>query len=557
MNVDSNQNHQPNKNQNQKSTDQVSQANQSQPEKNQSTPPSPAVNLKGAGQAFAPKKPNQPNPNQSTGKNSENNNQNKSNKPKKKFKRNARAGKNKKVLLAVIALLVIVVGSAAAILITRRQQEQETVAPTAPESKPAASSQESCTMLFSVPGPTSTPSPSPTSSPQCPEPATIEFTKLNEQTVKIVASANQSYTNIQLRLILKSNPNNEITLAAPDIIEATTWTWSSVDYAYSEIEAARFYINAGGSAPGELCGEGVPVPIQQSCTPQEAEQTEFNITPVRIQEDEDTRIEVTAVEAFTNIALRITDNNGQVHELQNPSSINQGPPTTWTWNRVGFAYDEIALVEFYVNVTQDNPQGEICGQDSISITPTVTPTPTATPTPTSTPTPTPTPEPGACGDTPCTGDADCDGQLVCVEADDGNSYCSMADYQDACIADPSVTTCCTAPTDSPTQTPTDEPTTEPQSTDEPGPTNPPYSTPLPTEPGQQQTYIVDTEAACNESCSVNADCTNISHICYNGRCRLDVNPENEYCQLPSGETQVTRQAGIGVIGAGLLMLLLL
>jgi len=88
---------------------------------------------------------------------------------------------------------------------------------------------------------------------------------------------------------------------------------------------------------------------------------------------------------------------------------------------------------------------------------------------------------------------------------------------------------------------------------------------------------VDTKAACNDSCSVNSDCANISHICYNGRCRLDVNPENEYCQLPSGETQVERQAripqelpksgfkdwanylkaGIGVIGAGLLMLLLL
>ncbi|MEA2056985.1 MAG: hypothetical protein U9O78_04775 [Patescibacteria group bacterium] len=214
-----------------------------------------------------------------------------------------------------------------------------------------------------------------------------------------------------------------------------------------------------------------------------------------------------------------------------------------------------------------------------SATPTATPTPTNTPTPTVTPsatptaTPTPTPKPMECASTPCDDNNDCNGDLVCVTADDGANYCSIVAYVEACQDNPSYEACCTAPTSTPVP-PTDRPVPP---TNAPAPTNPPYSSPVPTQPGQPQTYIVETQPECNDVCSVNSDCANMSHICYNGRCRLDVNPEDENCQLPSGGTQVERvatqpqelqqagpkdwlqylKAGIGALGAGLLLLLFL
>ncbi len=183
--------------------------------------------------------------------------------------------------------------------------------------------------------------------------------------------------------------------------------------------------------------------------------------------------------------------------------------------------------------------------------------------------PTATPEPKDCGYTPCSGNSDCNGNLICVTANNGHNYCSEVAYADRCEQSPSYESCCTAPTSTP------EP--EPSPTVIIVVTNPPYATPLPTQPDQPQKYIVDTKSACNESCSSNADCKNMSHICYNGRCRLDVNPEDENCQLPSGETTVERvaqqptelpqsgpkdwlkylKAGIGAVGAGLLLILFL
>jgi hypothetical protein len=85
---------------------------------------------------------------------------------------------------------------------------------------------------------------------------------------------------------------------------------------------------------------------------------------------------------------------------------------------------------------------------------------------------------------------------------------------------------------------------------------------------------VITTVGCNDVCDANADCANISHVCYEGRCRLDVNPTDAQCRLPSGETTIVRpvhvptesgpadwlnyvKAGLGVLGVGALLLLLL
>ncbi|MFZ5376361.1 MAG: LPXTG cell wall anchor domain-containing protein [Patescibacteria group bacterium] len=223
---------------------------------------------------------------------------------------------------------------------------------------------------------------------------------------------------------------------------------------------------------------------------------------------------------------------------------------------------------------------------SVSPTPTrgPSPTPSRTPTPSSTPTPTATPAPSECGYTPCTDDNSCAGELVCVTANNGNNYCSLPQYRTACIASPSVASCCTAaPTATPTPAPSDcgytpcsndddctgslvcipasngsnycgyneyrtacaanpsysscctAPTVPtntpvPGATNTPVPTLPPYVSPQPTG------YIVVTTVQCNDTCSINSDCANVSHICYNGRCRLDVNPEDQYCRMPSGAT---------------------
>lgn len=86
---------------------------------------------------------------------------------------------------------------------------------------------------------------------------------------------------------------------------------------------------------------------------------------------------------------------------------------------------------------------------------TLTPTPTGTltPTPTPTATPSPTPQPHACGYTPCTSNTDCNSGLICVTSNNnGPKYCSLPQYQQACEQNPSVATCCNAPTNSPTPT---------------------------------------------------------------------------------------------------------
>ncbi|MBU1089153.1 hypothetical protein KKA02_04745, partial [Patescibacteria group bacterium] len=107
-------------------------------------------------------------------------------------------------------------------------------------------------------------------------------------------------------------------------------------------------------------------------------------------------------------------------------------------------------------------------------------TPTSTITPTLTPTNTPTPKPNICGYTPCDNSSSpCQSGLICVDANNGNSYCSMPQFEDACIASPSFSSCCTVPTPTSTITPTLTPTQTPTPTPTKTPT--PTITPTPAE----------------------------------------------------------------------------
>lgn len=141
----------------------------------------------------------------------------------------------------------------------------------------------------------------------------------------------------------------------------------------------------------------------------------------------------------------------------------------------------------------------------------------------------------------------------------------------------------TPPPTTPTPTVTDEPTPTPTATSTPTPT--PTDTPEPTaDPTKEPTSVpstptpiitqVITTVSCNEGCNENADCTNISHICYEGFCRLDVNPTDVNCRLADGGNVIERavtvptesgfadwfnfiKVGFGILGLGALLLLLL
>jgi hypothetical protein len=194
---------------------------------------------------------------------------------------------------------------------------------------------------------------------------------------------------------------------------------------------------------------------------------------------------------------------------------------------------------------------------------TLTPTSTLTPTPTSTNTPTPTEVPRiSCSATGCATDDQCAEGLVC--ADIGSTgICSLPELTDSCTSDQTYEACCTGYTPAPTATATvvatATPTTTPSS---------PTATPTPV-----ITQVITT-VGCNENCNENADCTNISHICYEGYCRLDVNPTDVNCRLPDGGNVIERavevptesgfadwfnfiKVGFGILGLGALLLLLL
>ncbi len=175
-----------------------------------------------------------------------------------------------------------------------------------------------------------------------------------------------------------------------------------------------------------------------------------------------------------------------------------------------------------------------------------------------------------CGEKGCDNDEDCEDNLICVDADGNNRYCAKESYQDACADDPDEETCCEAPaTVTPTTTLTTTPTVTPTTTVTATPTNK-TTTVTPT---ATVTTIITT-VGCNETCKANADCSNVSHICYGGQCRLDVNPTDSQCKLPNGETTIVRpvtvptqsgpanwanyvKAGLGTLGIGALLLLLL
>jgi hypothetical protein len=92
------------------------------------------------------------------------------------------------------------------------------------------------------------------------------------------------------------------------------------------------------------------------------------------------------------------------------------------------------------------------------------------------------------------------------------------------------------------------------------------------EPNPIVTQVITT-IDCNEDCNEDADCANISHICYEGSCRLDVNPADINCRLTDGNTIIERaveiptetgfsdwsdflKIGVGVLGLGTLLLIL-
>lgn len=191
------------------------------------------------------------------------------------------------------------------------------------------------------------------------------------------------------------------------------------------------------------------------------------------------------------------------------------------------------------------------------------------------------PEKISCGRGGCTNSDDCASGYICISTSETDSdgdivkYCANEDYLDECVADPSISSCCEAPTTiTPTTTVTPTSTVTPTNTVTPTTTVTVTTTPTITVTPTGSVTTVITTVGCNENCNANADCSNISHICYDGQCRLDVNPTDAQCKLPSGETTIVRpvavptesgpanwanyvKAGLGALGLGALLLLLL
>lgn len=195
------------------------------------------------------------------------------------------------------------------------------------------------------------------------------------------------------------------------------------------------------------------------------------------------------------------------------------------------------------------------------------------------------PEKISCGISGCVNSEDCADGYICISTSetDGEGdivkYCANEDYLDACVADPNTSSCCEAqitvtPTTTPTTTVTPTSTITPTNTVTPTTTVTVTTTPTITVTPTGSVTTVITTVGCNENCNANADCSNISHICYDGQCRLDVNPTDAQCKLPSGETTIVRpvavptesgpanwanyvKAGLGALGLGALLLLLL
>ncbi len=57
----------------------------------------------------------------------------------------------------------------------------------------------------------------------------------------------------------------------------------------------------------------------------------------------------------------------------------------------------------------------------------------------------------------------------------------------------------------------------------------------------QPTPTPAAPAGCNDTCITNSDCSNSSHICWNGTCRLDLNPNSVTCTNPPASVITTVQ----------------
>ena len=92
------------------------------------------------------------------------------------------------------------------------------------------------------------------------------------------------------------------------------------------------------------------------------------------------------------------------------------------------------------------PSPEATSESTLTQTPTDSPlTSSEMPTPIATSAPTATPIPVACGTKSCDDSTNpCRSGLNCVQATDGSNYCSLPEFEAACKASPSQSSCCTA-----------------------------------------------------------------------------------------------------------------
>lgn len=89
-------------------------------------------------------------------------------------------------------------------------------------------------------------------------------------------------------------------------------------------------------------------------------------------------------------------------------------------------------------------QGTILPTPSPSPAPSLSPRPS--PSPTVAPSAVPTPQPLTCGALGCAGGTvSCGTGLICVQANNGSSYCALPQYANACQQSPSNAACCSAP----------------------------------------------------------------------------------------------------------------
>lgn len=133
--------------------------------------------------------------------------------------------------------------------------------------------------------------------------------------------------------------------------------------------------------------------------------------------------------------------------------------TGYTSTKLVFAVPETATYQCDVTAVNSCGSTGAIGSDSflcevgVQALPSPTPGPSVTPrpsTPPPAPTAIPTPKPSsapitsACGQT-CSTNTPCQTGLICSQTTKGQSYCAMPNYQNACVNNPSVATCCNAP----------------------------------------------------------------------------------------------------------------